>query len=66
MVAVSSQRFLVHGERVRHPTMQQSGFVGLFSCAGPALRAGNNWAHGFHGYGPAVHEDALELVRREV
>ena len=28
-------------------------------------RAGNNWAHGFHGYGPAVHEDALNLVRRE-
>ncbi|GAX79746.1 hypothetical protein CEUSTIGMA_g7187.t1 [Chlamydomonas eustigma] len=28
--------------------------------------AGNNWAHGFHGYGPSVHEDALNLVRREV
>jgi tubulin delta len=28
--------------------------------------SGNNWAHGFHGYGPTVHEDALDLVRREV
>jgi tubulin delta len=28
--------------------------------------AGNNWAHGFHGYGPSVHEDTLNLVRREV
>jgi hypothetical protein len=28
--------------------------------------AGNNWAHGFHGYGPRVHEAAMELVRREV
>eukprot|EP00798_Chlamydomonas_sp_ICE-L_P011290 gene11290-18926_t len=28
--------------------------------------AGNNWAHGFHGYGPTVGEAALELVRKEV
>ncbi|PNH05043.1 Tubulin delta chain [Tetrabaena socialis] len=28
--------------------------------------SGNNWAQGFHGYGPTVHEAALELVRREV
>ncbi|EFJ48639.1 delta tubulin [Volvox carteri f. nagariensis] len=28
--------------------------------------SGNNWAQGFHGYGPRVHEAALELVRREV
>ncbi|KAG1674578.1 hypothetical protein FOA52_001827 [Chlamydomonas sp. UWO 241] len=28
--------------------------------------SGNNWAHGFHGYGPTVHEDTLDLVRREV
>ncbi|GLC37998.1 hypothetical protein PLESTB_000447600 [Pleodorina starrii] len=28
--------------------------------------SGNNWAQGFHGYGPRVHDAALELVRREV
>eukprot|EP00198_Chlamydomonas_reinhardtii_P002678 XP_001692014.1 delta tubulin [Chlamydomonas reinhardtii] len=28
--------------------------------------SGNNWAQGFHGYGPQVHEDALDLVRKEV
>ncbi|GFR40925.1 hypothetical protein Agub_g1581 [Astrephomene gubernaculifera] len=28
--------------------------------------SGNNWAQGFHGYGPQVHEAALELVRKEV
>ena len=28
--------------------------------------AGNNWAHGFHGYGPRVHDETLDLVRREV
>ncbi|KXZ56936.1 UNI3 protein [Gonium pectorale] len=28
--------------------------------------SGNNWAQGFHGYGPSVRDAALELVRREV
>ena len=28
--------------------------------------SGNNWAHGFHGYGPTVKDKILELVRREV
>lgn len=28
--------------------------------------SGNNWAQGFHGYGPHVHDAALDLVRREV
>ncbi|KAG2448245.1 hypothetical protein HYH02_006829 [Chlamydomonas schloesseri] len=28
--------------------------------------SGNNWAQGFHGYGPQVHDDAVELVRKEV
>jgi hypothetical protein len=28
--------------------------------------SGNNWAQGFHGYGPHVRDAALELVRREV
>ncbi|GIL51556.1 hypothetical protein Vafri_7527 [Volvox africanus] len=28
--------------------------------------SGNNWSQGFHGYGPRVHDAALELVRREV
>lgn len=28
--------------------------------------SGNNWAHGFHGYGPSVKDKILELVRREV
>jgi len=27
--------------------------------------AGNNWAHGFHGYGPRVHDAALDLIRKE-
>eukprot|EP00983_Pelagomonas_calceolata_P025870 811534-Pelagomonas_calceolata.AAC.4 len=28
--------------------------------------AGNNWANGYHGYGPSVREPALDLIRREV
>ncbi|KAG2489635.1 hypothetical protein HYH03_011914 [Edaphochlamys debaryana] len=28
--------------------------------------SGNNWAQGFHGYGPKVAEAAAELVRKEV
>ena len=28
--------------------------------------AGNNWAHGYYGYGPAVREAAMDLVRKEV
>ncbi|KAJ9526621.1 hypothetical protein QJQ45_017618, partial [Haematococcus lacustris] len=27
--------------------------------------AGNNWAHGFHGYGPRVRDAALNLIRKE-
>ena len=27
--------------------------------------AGNNWAHGFHFYGPQYREDIMELVRTE-
>eukprot|EP00955_Chlamydomonas_euryale_P042840 352427-Chlamydomonas_euryale.AAC.13 len=27
--------------------------------------AGNNWAHGFSGYGPRVRDATLEMVRRE-
>lgn len=27
--------------------------------------AGNNWAHGYHGYGPRVRDHVLDLTRRE-
>ncbi|MEW5301945.1 MAG: hypothetical protein WDW36_004769 [Sanguina aurantia] len=36
-----------------HSLCQQSG-------------SGNNWAQGFHGFGPRMHDAAMELVRREV
>ena len=36
------------------------------SDLGQQSGSGNNWARGFHGYGPEIHDQALELVRREV
>ena len=27
--------------------------------------AGNNWAHGFHMYGPQYHDQIMELIRTE-